>query len=95
MAKTEFVVSANRRKIQALEARLLHARQRINSKQQPGPEIAGLLTERSALLATNSKLKEENLLLKDELEEMRAMIEVLKGRKGLISEPRASPVLSV
>jgi hypothetical protein len=43
-------------------------------------------------METNSKLKDENMLLKDELEEMRAMIEVLKGRRGLISEPRSSPL---
>lgn len=46
-------------------------------------------------METNNKLKDENMLLKDELEEMRAMIELLKGRKGLISEPRASAALSV
>lgn len=95
MAKAEFIFSVNRRKIQALEARLLQARQRNNPKQQPGPESAAFLAERSTLMETNSKLKDENMLLKDELEEMRAMIEVLKGRRGLISEPRASPVLSI
>jgi len=85
-----------RLKIQSLEARLSQAtRRRSSSAQQPRPEIAELIAERSTLIDGNNKLKDENMLLKDELEEMRAMIEVLKGRKGLISEPRASPVLSV
>jgi hypothetical protein len=94
-ARSDFVVSVNRRKIQALEARLLQARLRSNSKQQPGLEIAAFVAEKSTLMETNNKLKEENIVLKDELEEMRAMIELLKGRRGLISEPRASPILSV
>jgi len=90
------IVSAHRRKIQTLEARLSQAtRQRSNSKQQAASEIAVFVAEKSALIETNKKLKDENIELKDELEEMRAMIEVLKGRKGLISEPRASPILSV
>lgn len=94
-AKMEDSARANRRKIQALEARLLQAHQISDSKQHPGPEIAVFAAESSTLMETNNKLKDENMLLKDELEEMRAMIELLKGRKGLISEPRASAALSV
>lgn len=84
------VVSVQRRKIQALEARLLQAQR--NPKPQAGQEIAAFVAERTTLMETNGKLKDENMLLKDELEEMRAMIEVLKGRRGLISEPRSSPL---
>jgi hypothetical protein len=47
-------------------------------------------------MENNKRLKDENDDIKDEVEELRAMIELLKaqhsGKRGLISEPRASPV---
>jgi len=60
-------------------------------------EIAAYAEERGVLAATNNKLREENLVLKDEVEELKAMVELLKaehtGRRGLVSEPK-SPILS-
>lgn len=44
----------------------------------------------------NGKLRADNSELRDEVEELKAMLEVLKahagGTKGLVSEPRASPI---
>jgi len=90
--------SVYRRQIQALEARLSQAtRKNDTSRQHPAAEIAAFVAEKSALTQANNKLREENADLRDEAEEMRAMVEVLKaqisGRRGLVSEPRASPLL--
>ena len=40
-------------------------------------------------MATNTKLGEENRELREEVEELRFMVEILKGRKGLVSEERS------
>ena len=40
-------------------------------------------------MAANAKLGEENHELREEIEELRVMMEILKGRKGLVSEERA------
>ena len=59
-------------------------------------EIATFSNEKAALLATNTKLGEENRVLKEEIEELRVMMEILKGRKGLVSGKIASePTISV
>ena len=50
--------------------------------------IAAISNEKAALMAANTKLGEENHELKEEVEELRVMMEILKGRKGLISEER-------
>ncbi|KAF9466369.1 hypothetical protein BDZ94DRAFT_1187795 [Collybia nuda] len=88
-----------RRQNQALEARLQQAGRHSHPhvRQQPTFEVSAFAAENSALTAVNTQLKEENMELKDGLEEMRAMLEVLKGqhsgRRGVVSEPRASPLL--
>ena len=51
-------------------------------------EIAAFANEKAVLKAANTKLGEENRELKEENEELRVMVEILKGRKGLISEER-------
>jgi predicted RNase H-like nuclease (RuvC/YqgF family) len=60
-------------------------------------EIAGFAEEKASLTATNQRLMEENMVMKDEVMELKAMVEVLKSRhmhrKGLVAEPR-SPVLA-
>ncbi|KAF8894671.1 hypothetical protein BD779DRAFT_1434819 [Infundibulicybe gibba] len=90
----------SRRQVQTLEARL--AQQKRNndgSPHQSALQIAAFASEKAALNKTNTRLKEENVELREEIEEMRAMVEVLKGqhsgRRGLVSEPRASPILYV
>lgn len=52
-------------------------------------EIATFSNEKAALMAANTKLGEENHELKEEIEELRVMMEILKGRKGLVSEERS------
>lgn len=88
-----------RRRIQALEAQLSQAqssRHNNQLKHQASIEIATFASEKLALQTANTRLRNENIELKDEVEEMRAMLEVLKaqhsGKRGLVSEPRASPV---
>lgn len=92
-------ISVYRLRIQALEAQLLQAQTSRHGSQlrhHASLEVATFAAEKSALMDANSRLRNENIELKDEVEEMRAMIEVLKGhhsgRRGLVSEPRASPV---
>jgi predicted RNase H-like nuclease (RuvC/YqgF family) len=59
-------------------------------------EIAGYAEEKASLTTTNHRLGEENMILKDEVMELKAMVEVLKSqhtnRRGLVSEPSRSPV---
>ena len=85
--------------MQSLEAQLVQAHaanQRGHRQQHNVLHIASLVSEKGALVETNQRLKAENIELKDELEELRAMIEILKGqrggRQGLVAEPRSSPV---
>lgn len=58
--------------------------------------LTSLQSEKAALSETNTRLREENDDLKFEVEELHAMVQVLKGQishQGLISERRASPVV--
>lgn len=47
--------------------------------------------------AVNKRLRDENSVLYDENEELKAMVEMLKaqvsGRMGLVSDPRSSPFM--
>jgi len=87
------IFSGYRRQIQRLEARLIQMRQLAenSSLEFAEREIAAYADEKGSLTATNERLTEENLILKDEVMELKAMVEVLKNRRGLVSEPR-SPV---
>ncbi|KAG6919937.1 hypothetical protein DXG01_013286 [Tephrocybe rancida] len=95
----ENAARANRRRVQALEAQLAQA-QSAHGGHRKNPlaqiEITTFSAEKNALLEANRQLKEDNNDLKDEVEELRAMVEYLKaqhsGHRGLVSEPRASPV---
>jgi predicted nucleic acid-binding Zn-ribbon protein len=90
--------SGYRRQVQALEARLALANKKSEkmSRHMPADQIAAFVVEKSSLARANDKLREENLDLRDEVEEMRAMLEMLKaqvgGRRGLVSA-RASPIM--
>jgi cell division protein FtsB len=44
--------------------------------------IAAVSNEKAALMAANTKLGDENQELKEEVEELRVMMEILKGRRG-------------
>lgn len=59
-------------------------------------EIADCAEEKDSLNTTNRRLMEENMILKDEVMELKAMVEVLKSQhtnhRGLVFEPR-SPVV--
>lgn len=89
--------SVYRRQIQALEAQLLQQKRKAEKPSQRPAEIAAFVAEKKALLDGNAQLVEENTTLREELEDMTAMVEVLKGqvsgRRGLVSEPRSSPIL--
>ncbi|TFK72200.1 hypothetical protein BDN72DRAFT_792826 [Pluteus cervinus] len=97
-ATMEEQARAYRRQIQGLEARFTHLKRKSSGVRLPPPEFAHALAEEKLdLQQKNIKLREENKELKDEVEELTAMMEVLKadrsGRRGLISEPRSSPLL--
>ena len=90
--------SADRRRIQALEASLRSMRMTTDQRRLPVTEIARAQTaERNALAAANKKLQEENAVLRDEIDEVKAMVEVLKaqvmGTRGLVSPTQSSLIL--
>jgi hypothetical protein len=87
-----------RRHIQSMEAHHPNAAvQGEDLRQTLAKELAAFVAEKTVLMNTKDQLRERNAELVEELEEMRAMVEVLKGqisrRKGLVSDPRASPTL--
>ncbi|KAJ7285718.1 hypothetical protein C8J57DRAFT_1285608 [Mycena rebaudengoi] len=90
---------AYRRQIQALEARLAQAtRKNEASKQRTSAmDIAAFVAEKRKLLDANNQLTADNAVLREEIEDMTAMVELLKaqvsGRRGLVSDPRSSPLL--
>ena len=83
------VPSAYRRQIQGLEARLNQIKRAESPRIPFAQEIATFSSEKAALLAANVKVGEENRVLKEEVEELRVMMEILKGRKGLVSEEKS------
>jgi DNA repair exonuclease SbcCD ATPase subunit len=95
--KVEDNARGYRRQIQGLEARLAFVNKKNEAaRQMPAEEIAAFVAEKTSLAKANDKLREENADLMDEVEEMRAMLEMLKaqvsGKRGLVSA-RASPVM--
>ncbi|KAJ6455704.1 hypothetical protein C8R45DRAFT_881137 [Mycena sanguinolenta] len=86
-----------RRQIQALEAQLLQAKRKAEKPSRRPEDIAAFVAEKKVLQDTNAQLTEENTTLREELEDMTAMVEILKGqvsgRRGLVSDPRMSPIL--
>lgn len=94
-------LSAQRLRIQALEAQLAQAQTTHHNhrkKHFAEVEVASFTAQKAALINANKELKDQNNELKDEVEELRAMVEILKaqhsGHKGLISSPRANTVQS-
>ncbi|KAF7338398.1 HATPase-c domain-containing protein [Mycena venus] len=69
-----------RRQIQALEAQLLQAKRNADKPSRRPEEIAAFVVEKKALLEANSQLTEENTNLREDIEDMSAMVEVLKGQ---------------
>ncbi|KAJ7470633.1 hypothetical protein FB451DRAFT_1254355 [Mycena latifolia] len=86
-----------RRQIQALEARLSQEKRKADKPSRRPDEIAAFVAEKKALLDANQQLTDDNTNLREEIEDMSAMVEVLKGqvsgRRGLVADPRSSPVL--
>ncbi|KAF8810127.1 hypothetical protein BYT27DRAFT_7186996 [Phlegmacium glaucopus] len=88
-AEMEDNARAYRRQIQGLEARLNQVK-RVESPRIPfAQEIATFSNEKAGLMNANTKLGEENRVLKEEVEELRIMMELLKERKGLVFEERS------
>ncbi|KAJ7489834.1 hypothetical protein B0H11DRAFT_1859820 [Mycena galericulata] len=98
-AELEENARVSRRQIQALEAQLSQAKRKAEIPSRRPAEIAAFVAEKKALLDANAQLAEDNTNLREELEDMTAMVELLKGqvtgRRGLVSEPRSSPILLV
>lgn len=96
---TNVFFSAYRRQTQALEAKLTHLKRRSSSTRSPLELARAFSEEKAGLQHTIKELRAANTELKDDIEELTAMVEVLKaehsGKRGLISEPRSSPVLLV
>ena len=97
--KCLFVCRRQQREIESLEARLSVAQKQLAatrkaSNKSPSPAAHGEWAQQAAM---NKRLREENSVLYDENEELKAMVEMLKaqvsGRMGLVSDPRASPFM--
>ncbi|KDQ60747.1 hypothetical protein JAAARDRAFT_151426 [Jaapia argillacea MUCL 33604] len=91
--------SAERRYIRELQARSLLAEDKAKIVRLQAEEITGLTAEREAMAQSIKKLQDGNAELTDEIEELKAMLDMLKaqvsGRRGLVSDPRMSPILSL
>ncbi|GJE86936.1 hypothetical protein PsYK624_030190 [Phanerochaete sordida] len=83
----------------SLESRLVVASKQLAASRKatsksPSPAAHREWNQQAAM---NKRLREENSVLYDENEELKAMIEMLKaqvsGRTGLVSDPRASPFM--
>ncbi|KAJ7219154.1 hypothetical protein GGX14DRAFT_590318 [Mycena pura] len=96
-ARLEENARVYRRQIQALEAQLLQEKRKTEKASRRPEEIAAFVAEKKRLMDANAHLLEDNATLREEIEEITAMVEVLRGqvsgRKGLVSDPRASPIL--
>lgn len=67
-----------------------------SSRRPSADEISAFSSEKATFINANQNLRDENLSLKDEIDEVKAMVEVLKGKQGrhegLVYEPRSSPL---
>jgi predicted HTH domain antitoxin len=83
-------------KVQALESRLAIAHAKLEDSSKKKVSALEKASEMASLnvVKTNQRLREENADLRDDVEELRAMIDVLKARgsPGLVREPSTSPV---
>ncbi|KAJ7774703.1 hypothetical protein B0H16DRAFT_1659841 [Mycena metata] len=86
-----------RRQIQALEAQLVQAKRKAEKPSRRAEDLAAFVVEKKKMLEVNAQLTEQNTNLREELEDTCAMLELLRaevsGKKGLVSDPRASPIL--
>ncbi|EKM55596.1 uncharacterized protein PHACADRAFT_121237 [Phanerochaete carnosa HHB-10118-sp] len=92
-------IRRQQQEIESLEARLsvTHKQLAASRKAASKSSSPAAHSEWTQQAATNKRLRDENSVLYDENEELKAMIEMLKaqvsGRTGLVSDPRASPFI--
>jgi uncharacterized protein YlxW (UPF0749 family) len=98
---TVFFGSRDKRQIQSLTLRLAVLKKNKSADTSRGMspnDIAAFAVEKARLSDANRVLQEKNADLRDEVEELRAMVEVLKrevsGKKGLVYHPRSSPLIT-
>jgi len=95
MAELEAQNRNYRRQVQTLEARIAEANRTRNGAQESSM-LSAMASDKKLLTAVNRDLREKNTELMEEKEELKAMVEVLKnevgGRRGLVHDPRASPL---
>ncbi|KZT26270.1 hypothetical protein NEOLEDRAFT_1132306 [Neolentinus lepideus HHB14362 ss-1] len=88
-AEIEEDARSAREKIQELEAKLSLAGQDVRTKRQYASEVEALTKDRTCLTMENRKLRATNNDLRDEVQELEHMIELLKAqvsdKKGLVS----------
>jgi hypothetical protein len=88
-----------RRHVQSLEIQLAQARKRTELKRRDSEQdmISVLTGEKRGLLVQNEDLREENAELRDLLDEVTAMRDILRakieGSQGLTSERPESPLI--
>ncbi|KAK0240261.1 hypothetical protein EDD85DRAFT_927358 [Armillaria nabsnona] len=95
MAELEAQNRNYRRQVQTLEARIAEANRTRNGAQESSM-LSAMASDKKRWTAVNRDLREKNTELMEEKEELKAMVEVLKnevgGRRGLVHDPRASPL---
>ncbi|KAI0310892.1 hypothetical protein OF83DRAFT_1226103 [Amylostereum chailletii] len=99
-ASMEEQARASRRQIQTLEAKLsfANARHKTARRDSESGGRAAAVAETSRLTRDYARLREENNDLKDQVDDLTAMLEVLRaqvdGRTGLLVDPSRSPLLT-
>jgi len=84
-----------RQRAESLEAQLEIAQQQLKSASDKKFSILAKASEAafSNLLKTNQRLRDDNADLRDQIDELKAMVEILKAREkpGLVPDPTSSP----
>jgi len=86
--------------VQGLEIQLQQARKRAELKRRDSEQdmMFEMTTEKRALLAQNESLREQNGILVEEVDDLKAMHDLLRakldGRMGLTSEQPISPLIT-
>jgi len=88
----------HKREARSLEVALKRKESAGLSRRVAEAEIKTCAAANTTLSIANTQLREQNEELMEEIEELNSMVEHLRaqvsGRKGVVSEPRSSPILS-
>ncbi|KAI0064641.1 hypothetical protein BV25DRAFT_1869288 [Artomyces pyxidatus] len=96
-AELEEQARVSRRQIQTLEAKLSAARKMHSNRPQSTQHATYIKDAATKFMDDNNRLRKVNAELTEEIEEMKAMVEVLRaqvsGHSGVLVDPTRSPVI--